>query len=123
MALGGMLVRRRRICSHLPAPMQDGTSPYFGAVVGRCANRIAGGRFTLEERGGGERAYQLAINNGPNHLHGGAPRALEPGLVWRGGGAAGVSVGSSVQHWGLRCPREREPEAGLGCQDHERGPW
>lgn len=96
-----MLVRRRRICPHLPAPVQDGTSPYFGAVVGRCANRIARGRFTLEERGGRERAYQLATNNGPNHLHGGAPLALTLGLAWRGGGSAGVSTGSFVQHWGV----------------------
>ncbi|MDN5216697.1 aldose epimerase family protein [Fulvivirgaceae bacterium BMA12] len=41
-------------------------SPYFGSVVGRYANRIAAGQFTLNEE-----TYTLAKNNIGNHLHGG----------------------------------------------------
>ena len=49
---------------HIDGYEFDGT--YFGATVGRCCGRIAYGKFTLN----GE-DYQLPVNNGSNHLHGG----------------------------------------------------
>lgn len=49
---------------------------YFGCTTGRVAGRIAKGRFALDGK-----EYKLAINNGPNHLHGGTKRSLEK-VVW-----------------------------------------
>ena len=67
-----------------------GATPYFGAVVGRYANRIAHGRFTLDGA-----TYALALNNGPNSLHGGL-RGFDK-VLWsadslRSDSAAGVTL-------------------------------
>jgi len=51
---------------------------YFGCTAGRVANRIAGGKFTID---GAE--YTLATNDGPNALHGGEKRSLDK-VVWKG---------------------------------------
>jgi aldose 1-epimerase len=59
------------------AGYQSKDNQYFGCTVGRVANRIAKGKFTLDGKD-----YQLATNDGPNHLHGGK-KGLDK-VLWKG---------------------------------------
>ena len=65
-----------------------GGHPYFGATVGRVANRVGGAKFRLDGKD-----YTLAVNNGPNSLHGGI-KGFDK-VVWKAedvSGAAGPAV-------------------------------
>lgn len=59
--------------------------PHFGCTTGRVANRIAKGEFSLDGK-----TYKLAVNNGPNHLHGG-PRGFDK-VLWKARLLRGASV-------------------------------
>jgi len=52
-------------------PVAPTTGVYFGETVGRYANRIAKGTFSLVQPGLGKVTYTVPVNNGPNALHGG----------------------------------------------------
>ncbi len=47
--------------------LTSGQEPYLSTLIGRWGNRICKGQFTLNGK-----EYQLALNDGPNHLHGGS---------------------------------------------------
>jgi aldose 1-epimerase len=64
--------------------------PYFGCLVGRVANRIAKGRFTLDGK-----EYKVATNNGPNALHGGLKGYDK--VVWKAGKAAADDGKASLE--------------------------
>lgn len=58
---------KKNVVAGFAKPVAYADNPaYFGCTVGRYANRIAAGRFTLDGQ-----VMQLPVNNGPNHLHGG----------------------------------------------------
>ncbi len=64
--------------------------PYFGCIVGRYGNRIAEGKFDLEGH-----PYQLANNNGKNHLHGGIggfDKKIWNAKEYRNGDEAGIEL-------------------------------
>jgi aldose 1-epimerase len=70
--LGDIVLGHETMEGYVPNP------PFLGAIVGRYANRIAGGTFTLDSK-----AYNLPKNDGPNTLHGGVDRTFNK-VVWDG---------------------------------------
>jgi len=64
-------------------------SPYFGCIVGRYANRIAKGRFSLDGK-----EYELALNDAPNTLHGG-DKGFDK-VLWEGAEAVGREDAAGV---------------------------
>ncbi|MGB9763755.1 MAG: aldose epimerase family protein [Candidatus Saccharicenans sp.] len=85
-----------------------GNNPYFGATVGRYANRIGGGRFVLDGR-----EYRLAKNDGENHLHGGI-KGFDK-VIWEGE-VIGNSNSTGVNFSYLSPDGEENYPGNLNCQ-------
>jgi len=64
---------------------------FFGSTVGRYGNRIGAGKFTLDGK-----TYQLDLNNGPNHLHGGAHGFFKK--LWKAEPVKGKDPGVKLTH-------------------------
>ena len=65
-------------------------SPYFGALIGRYGNRLCDGRFEIDGK-----QYELPVNNGKNHLHGGAGgyhKVLWKALPFQEGDSVGLTL-------------------------------
>jgi aldose 1-epimerase len=67
-------------------------SPYFGALIGRYANRLAGGKFTIDGK-----TYQVPTNDGPNSLHGG-PKGFDKRLWTPTAVRRGATVGLKLHY-------------------------
>ena len=78
-------------------PLRPQGHPYHGSTVGRYANRIKHGKFSLNGQ-----EYQLAINNGPNGLHGGVK-------------------GISERMWIIERQSANEVTLRITCDDGEEG--
>jgi galactose mutarotase-like enzyme len=78
------------------AMQKIGNPVFFSAIVGRVANRIANGEFSLDSQ-----TYKLETNNGPNHLHGGSGgfshRNWTAQIVSVAGDDNGLFSGNAVQ--------------------------
>jgi aldose 1-epimerase len=82
------------------AGYESDRNQYFGCTVGRVCNRIAKGTFKLDGK-----VYKLAINNEPNHLHGGVKRGFDK-VVWKASVAS--TAGDAVVRFSYTSPDGEE---------------